>query len=395
MVQDPPTPSLYQFKEVCVDVKPEAFNSVIQFRVPSSSIIPSRHSHPKRYIAKSPPIFRTDEEFTRWNSASESSIYFGGSGYYPRNFLWRVVDGGRALRIQSVDLSKRSPEKGQARTIHEENNVTERPDRESERGQGDSEANLVLQFHFPSTLKRGGVAFADAEDHESLSLFVLSTSNELYTLVLRRSFFCSASASEVDIGGWCNIYKPASLNFTTPHSFLARSAFELVIGLSDGRLVRLTRKTGENGAAWHEVAYNDGKWGSSLRSLVRWQGTNTIPFDGTTLEKNTAQAIVPSPDQKHLWVVCLDHTLKVWNIEQGKTVYVNDLLGVAREPQDTPKYLLDPHNHNLIQIVHVDETFEGDHYYVMTYSPHDLGQFKVWGVRNADAGDRGIRGTRS
>lgn len=208
---------------------------------------------------------------------------------------------------------------------------------------------------------------------------------------MKRSFFGSTSASEADIEGWCQIYKPASLNFTTPHSFFARSALELIIGLNDGRFVRLARKAGQNGSTWHEVAYNDGKWGSSLRSLVRWQGMNTIPFDGTTLEKNTVQAMVPSPDQKHLWVVCLDHTFKVWNLEQGKTVYVNDLLGVAREPQDTVKYLLDPHNHNLMQILPVEETAEGDHYYVMTYTPHDLGQFKVWGVRNADAADRGIR----
>lgn len=171
MVPDPPTPSLCLFKEVHVDVKPESFDSVIQFRTPSTSIIPSRNSHPKRYIPKSPPVFRTEEEFTRWNIASESSIYFGRSDYYPRSFLWRVVDCGRVLRIQSVDLSKSSGPERLANISHEEGHTSRSASQWDERGQEDDEARFVLQFHFPGPLRRGGVAFADADDQAvSMSL---------------------------------------------------------------------------------------------------------------------------------------------------------------------------------------------------------------------------------
>ena len=366
MAQESPVTSLHLFQEVRVETRSETFDSVVQFRPPSSTGITfTRTTLLKRSIPKKPPALKTEAGFARCNLATESNVFFSGSGRYPRSFLWRVLNDGLVLEMRSVDLSKSNDQ--------------------------EQDASYVLQFVFTGPIRPSGIAFADSQDEDTLSVFVLAASNELYTLTLKRTFFCSAEASEIDLERWCKVFKPGSLNFTTPHCFLARSSLELILGLNDGRVVRLTRRDSEDGSVWHDVIYNDGKWGSSLRSLVRWQGTNTVSFDGTTLEKNTPQALALSPDNGHLWVVCLDHSLKVWNLEQGRTVYRNDLLGVAREPYETANLLLDPGNQNLIQTFSAEAALDGDRYYVMTYSPHDLGQFKIWAVRDADAANKGIR----
>ncbi len=366
MAQESPVSSLHLFKEVRVDIQPKSPSSVIQFRIPSSTALTfTRASLPQRSIPKNLPSPKTEEDFVRSNLATESSIFFGRAGRYPRSFLWRILNDGLGLRIQSVDLSKRIERR--------------------------EEASYILEFTFPGAIRPRGVAFAETEDRDTISVLVLTASNELYTLTLNRSLFHSARTSEVELEKWCKVFKPGSLSFTTPNCLLAKSSLELILGLDDGRLMRLTRKDGGDGSVWHDVVYNDGKWGSSLRSLVRWQGANSITFNGTNMEKNTPQALALSPKDNHLWVVCLDHTLKVWNMEQGRTVYRNDLLGVEREPNETAKLLLDPGNPNLVQTFTAEGSLDGDRYYVMTYSPHELGQFKIWAVRDADAGNKGIR----
>lgn len=366
MAQESPVSSLHLFKEVRIDIQPQSPSSVIQFRIPSSTALDfTRAPLPKRSVPKDLPSPKTEEDFVRNNLATESSIFFARAGRYPRSFLWRILNDGLGLRIQSVDLSKR----------------IERT----------KEPSFILEFTFPGTIRPRGVTFAETEDGDTIGVFVLTVSNELYTLTLKRSFFHSSRNSEVELEKWCKVFKPGSLNFTSPNCILAKSSLELILGLDDGRLMRLTRKDGDDGSAWHDVVYNDGKWGSSLRSLVRWQGANSIAFNGTNLEKNTPQALALSPTGSHLWVVCLNHSLKVWNMEQGRTVYKNDLLGVEREPHETAKLLLDPGSPNLVQTFTAEGSLDGDRYYVMTYSPHELGQFKIWAVRDADAGNKGIR----
>ena len=172
---------------------------------------------------------------------------------------------------------------------------------------------------------------------------------------------------------------------------MAASSSELLVGLSDGRLLQLTRPGGSDGASWHELACNDGRWGSSLRSLVRWQGSNAVRYGDATLDQDTVQSMSYSPDKTHLWMLCLNHNLKVRNMKQSRTVFTTDLLGVRREPHEVSKLLLDPSNPNMLQLFEFPGCIEGDQYYLMTFSPHDLGQFKFWAVRDADAGAKGVR----
>ena len=256
----------------------------------------------------------------------------------------------------------------------------------------DKEASHILRFGFPSAIRPGCVALAETEDQNSINVFVLTKGNELYTLNLRRDFFCHAASSEEGVDNWCKVFRPPTFSISTPHRIVAGSSSLLIVSLSDGRLLRLTRSKEGDGSSWRETTYNDGQWGSSLRGLVRWQGTNTVRHDGNTLDQSTAVSLSLSPDKKHVYCVCLNHTLKVWNLEGTKAApYSIDLLGQHREPHDIPKMMIDPGTSKILQLFQTEALVEGDEYYAATFSPHDLGQFKIWAIRDAAEGSRGIR----
>lgn len=365
MAGESPTSSLALLKENRLGFELDVPGSVIEFQIPSSAITFNRASRPTRRISKRSPTYRHEEEFSTCAIASASSLYFSSPDRYPRSFLWRLLEDNKVLEVRSVDLSRSKDE--------------------------ENEALYVLRFHFPCPIRQGGIALADAQEQGVISVFAITTSNELYTLDLKSSFLCQIAASEEDIRHWCKVFKPASTNFSTPHRFVAASSSELLIGLSDGRLLQLTRHGGSDGASWHELAFNDGQWGSSLRSLIRWQGSNTVRYGHATLDQDTVQSMSYSPDKTHLWMLCLNHNLKARNMKQSRTVFTTDLLGVRREPHEVSKLLLDPSNPNMLQLFEFPGSIEGDQYYLMTFSPHDLGQFKFWAVRDADAGAKGIR----
>ncbi|MCJ1267256.1 hypothetical protein MMC22_007141 [Lobaria immixta] len=361
-----PATSLRLFKETRVGNEAGA-RSIIQIEVPSTSVATSfsRNSRPRRRVQTTRPITKDDEDFGKHLLASSSSIYFGTSKKYPRSIVWRNLEGGKVLELRSADLSK--------------------SDRETK------EATCLLQLVFPSAIRTGGVALTDAGDHDSLSLFVLTRGSDLYTFTIRRDFFCSTEASEEDINKWCKTFKPSSFSISTPYRLAAETSLQVIVSLSDGRLLHLTRGPGEDGSLWHETTYSDGQWGSSLRGLVRWQGSNVVKFDGAALEQETPAGIALSSDRKHAFVVCLNHTLKVWNLDVARSVFSTDILGQKREPHEISKVMLDPGIVHKVQVFQADTITDGDLYYVMTFSPHGLGQFKIWAVRDPDEGALGIR----
>ncbi|MCJ1425027.1 hypothetical protein MMC29_002915 [Sticta canariensis] len=361
-----PETSLCLFKEIRVGNEAGAGN-VIQIEVPSTSVTASfsRNPRPRRRVQITRPTIKDEEDFGRRLLASSSSIYFGAAHTYPRSIVWRILEGAKVLELRSADLSK--------------------SDRETK------EATCILQLFFPNAIRYGGVALTDGEDHASLSLFVLTQGAELYTFTIRRDFFCYVKASEEGINKWCKIFKPSSFSINTPYRLFAETSLHIVVSLSDGRLLHLTRGSGGDGSHWHETTYSDGQWGSSLRGLVRWQGSNVVKFDGTALDQETPAGIALSSDRKHAFVVCLNHTLKVWNLDVARNVFSTDLLGQKREPHEIPKVMLDPGMEHKVQIFQADTITDGDLYYVMTFSPHGLGQFKIWAVRDPDEGALGIR----
>ena len=359
-----PVSSLCLFKETRTDLQPTSPGTVIQIQIPSTSTFSVR-SRQQRHILRTTPIYKDEDSFNKHYPASSSSVYFGKFKKHPRNFLWRVLQEGKVLELRSVDLSKSNRET--------------------------REAVFTIQLHLPVKIKHGGVALADSEDQNVLNAFALTKGNELYTFAVPKDFFCDAAASEEDIGRWCKVSKPATFSISTPHSLIAGSSLQLVVSLSDGRLLQLTRRKDEDGSKWHESTYGDGQWASSLRGLVRWQGSNTVRYDGTTLEQSTPIAMAVSPNKKHIFAVCLNHTLRIWNPKKATSVFSKDLLCQHREPHEVPRLMLDPGSPNVLQVFRTDTGAEGDLYYAVTFSPYDFGQFKFWGVRDPDHGDRGVR----
>lgn len=359
-----PVSSLALSKETRADLEPVTSGSVIQIQIPSNSPFAVRPRQQRR-ILKNTTCYKDEEAYKKCCIATSGSVYFGKSRRHPRSFLWRVLLEGKVLELRSIDLSKKSDET--------------------------REASYILQFCFPAGLKHGGIALADSEDQDVLNVFALTRGNELFTFTLCKDFFCFAAASEEDVSRWCKASRPATFSISTPHSLIAASCQQLIFSLSDGRILRLTRDKDEDGSKWQEATYGDGQWASSLRGLIRWQGSNTVKFDGTTLEQGTPIAMARSPDSKHVFAVCLNHTLRIWNLDKAASVFAMDLLWQHREPHDIPKVTLDPGSPNILQLFRIDEIIDGCEYYAVTFSPHDFGQFKFWGVRDPDHGPKGVR----
>ena len=359
-----PVSSLALLKETRADHEPVTSGSVIQIQITSTSAFTVRPRQQRR-ILKNTTGYRDEHSFTKCCIATTGSLYFGKSKRHPRSFLWRVLQEGKVLELRSIDLSKSS---GETR-----------------------EASLIIQFCFLAGLKHGGVALVDLEHQDALNVFALTKGNELYTFTLSKDFFCNAAASEEEVSRWCKAFKPATFSISTPHSLIAASFRQLIFSLSDGRILRLTRDKDEDGSKWQEATYGDGQWASSLRGLVRWQGSNTVKYDGTTLEQSTPVAMARSPDKKHVFAVCLNHTLRIWNLGKAASVFSMDLLWKHREPHDIPKVMMDPSSPNVVQLFSIHEIIDGCEYYAVTLSPHDFGQFKFWGIRDPDHGARGVR----
>lgn len=112
-------------------------------------------------------------------------------------------------------------------------------------------------------------------------------------------------------------------------------------------------------------------------------------YGGRTLDINTSNAMAVTSDQAFVFVVNINHTLKVWNLASQKLVGSTDLLG--RDVQgNTVSLTLNPAETAFIRVFNAEGATD-DTYHVLTYSPHDDGQFKFWGVRGGLTSDLEIR----
>ncbi|KAI9816409.1 MAG: hypothetical protein M1832_005076 [Thelocarpon impressellum] len=357
----------YSFKETRLSLNSSPPSSTIAIRPPSHAslaIQTSRVPLLRRNPAKESLVAEDETVFARRLLATSASAYHRQSRRYPRSFLWRVLEDGKVLSIQAVDLSKSSEHA--------------------------PEAPLILRLAFPNPVRPAGVTLSDSDLDDALNVFVVTTSNDLYTLTLSPKHFQQPSTAESSVEKWCKTFLPSSFSFRYPHRIVARSPQELLVSLHDGGLLRLTRGRDDDGSSWTETFFNEGGWGSSLRGLIPWQGSNTVRFGRMNLEQSTATDLAFSPhvgedSPEHLFTVCLDHTLKVWNLHTGKVGSSRDLLNKPRHPHETAKYLLDPGQTSLMNIVDQRLRGERDQYYLVTFSPVGTGQFKFWAVSNADA----------
>lgn len=193
-------------------------------RIPTEANTPGRARFSTSPLTRpEEPIAKDEDEFSRRFLTTQGSVYFRKRSVYPRAFLWRVVDDSKVLEIQCVDLTKNGIE-------HHEYNVT-------------------LRLDFREEILPSGVGLADLEDHEALSVFVITASKQLHTLTLRPEFFRRTEAIDENISDWCKSCVPAPLTFSHPHRLHASSPLELFISLDNGSLLRLTRRSGDDGNA--------------------------------------------------------------------------------------------------------------------------------------------------
>lgn len=212
----------YAYKETRLNLDSTIQNSTIAIRLPStaSSGRASKTAQYRSHIAEI-PISDDENTFRQRHLASAGSIYHRVHHRSPRSFLWRVLEAGRVLSIQAIDICKQSPET--------------------------PEAYLALRLTFPNAIKPSCVAFADGPEHDVLYAFVLTEGKQLYTLTLRPEYVRRASSTEDNVLEWCKAYASSALSYNTAHRLVALAANEVLVSLIDGGLVRLSKAAGGDG----------------------------------------------------------------------------------------------------------------------------------------------------
>jgi nuclear pore complex protein Nup160 len=218
----------YDYKEMRVDLEPSSLGSTVAIRLPThgTSIIPSRAAQKRSHIVEL-PVAEDEEVFRQRHLATASSIYHRAYHSSPRSILWRVLENGKVLSLQAVDISKN--------TIKQKKHTPA------------ATAAITLRLHFPSPILPSCIAFSDSMDHDTLSVFALTESNHLYTLTLRPDHFQKTESSEGNVGDWCKSYLSSAFSFKHPHRLVALTADELLVSLIDGGLLKLSRKSGGDG----------------------------------------------------------------------------------------------------------------------------------------------------
>lgn len=350
------------YREARLNIEPAFPGSTIAFALPASplSTFGSR-PNVKRTVFVEQRVDEDEDSFTRRHLATDGSMFFRRHHQYPRSFLWRVLDNRKVLEVQAVDL------------YHDHSNKFE--------------ANLTLLLRFPSPIRPFCVALAEPTDRDALTVYAITTANELYTIHLHRDFFANPAASEQDIELWCKRAEPALFSGRIPYRLVAVDVDELLVTLDDGAICRIFWDKSSH--SWDGSRYQHSNW--SVRGLLSWKAQPTVRFDNSDLAISAAAAVALSPDRQHIFSVSLDHTLRAWNVGSGKPGAQTDLLGdQGRALEKTQNsYSIGPSQSTLMAVARVLGGVGGATYHIITYSPK-LHQFKFWGVRDADDSQSGL-----
>lgn len=215
------TASFYEYKETRLNLDPAVHDSTISIRLPAhgASSWTSRTAQKRSHVADI-PIAEDENAFRQKHLATSASIYNRVYHKSPRSFLWRILEDGKVLSIRAVDVTRQP-------------NV--------------ADANFTLRLTLPSPIRPACIAFADSNEHDVLSAFVLTESSHLYTLNLRPDYFRKQSSTEGNVGAWCKSYLPSAFSFKSPHRLVALNADELLVAAQDGGLMKLERISGGDG----------------------------------------------------------------------------------------------------------------------------------------------------
>ena len=352
-------PASYLFKETRINFDSALPYSTVIVRLPvPGTLVRSVRGGQKRPVVTEIPASDDENAYKLRHLASASSIYHRQHHDSPRSFVWRILEGGRALSIAAVDLCKQE-------------NAPENP--------------LTLRLLFGSPIRSGCIALADSKEHDVLLVYALTVANELYCLTLRPDFFRRRASTEDTAQGWCKIYQSGAFTFKHPHRLVATAPGQVLVTLHDGGLLKLSRKPGEDASQWTDTFYNDGGWKSGLKSLVPWQGSNTVKYGNANMELSAITAIETAEIRGVLcaFAVSLDHKLRILEMGTGRQVYTGDILGVERRQEELGKWVIHPSQSQLVKVL---QDVDG-RVILVTYSPHGAGEFKFWRTNGLPDGE--------
>ncbi|KAK3051666.1 hypothetical protein LTR09_007321 [Extremus antarcticus] len=311
-----------------------------------------------------------EEKYARKYLATEGSVFFRRHERTPRSFLWRVLEDGKVVEVQCVDLVHDKAAKGGS--------------------------SLTFRITLPDAVIKNGVALSDPDELDALEIYLLTTSNEIYTITIKRDLLAREIApNDFDAKTCFRKYTSNSLAFRQPYRFVAVSSLELLISLHDGGIMRLVRQAKDTGAQWRETFFSEGGWSGTLRGLIPLKRHQTVRYGNVELETSAVAAMARSPDGKHIWTVSLDHELSAWSIQTGKRVTQMDLLGDGDDEADsdrkTQKYVMSAEQGTLLQILNLPPPSDDNRvakmdedrdetYYMVLHSPKHH-QFKFYSVR--------------
>jgi DNA repair protein RAD51/nuclear pore complex protein Nup160 len=229
-MEDQRPQAAYLYTETRLNLDRAHASSTVLLELPTSSSIASgQQQSPRRHVLNRDRAMADEAAFSRAHLATDGSVFFRRAARYPRSLLWRFLDARELLEIQSVDLAQDAGEK--------------------------DEALLTIQLRFPTAVRPHAVAFADPDDTDALIVFAVTTVGELYSVVLHKDMFVHLKASESPPPDWCRVFSPPALRIREPFKLLAYGAHQLFLSLSDGGLLKLDRKPGDDGRALVEKSY--------------------------------------------------------------------------------------------------------------------------------------------
>ncbi|KAI1847480.1 hypothetical protein JX265_013956 [Neoarthrinium moseri] len=344
---------LYLHKETRLNLEAPSSALIVNVKLPSGSATARGQRRPH-------PPDEDEKLFRSRNCAVASSIYHRKHHAAPRSFLWRVLDADTLLSVRCIDVckTKKSPD-----------------------------ANLVVNLRFTQPIRPSCVALADSPDHDALSVFVVDQSNQFFTITLKPEHF--RRPSPADIADLCKVHSSAALGIKVAHRLIAADDNLLVVTTHDGGILKLDRNKGHDSfrQPWRETQYNSKGWGQSFRGFLK--GSHTVKHGNVNMDLSAASSVATTDlgqqEASFLFTVCLDHRLRIWNLQNGQILHTQDILNAERNPQEIGKWTIDPSQCNLIKVV--GET-EGKRLCV-TYSPVGAGEFKFWKLE-ADPDEGGV-----
>lgn len=133
---------------------------------------------------------------------------------------------------------------------------------------------------------------------------------------------------------------------------------------------------------WRQTHFSTGDWKTSFRGLVAWSGQSMVRYGDQDLDPKAATTIAASPNGRHMWTVCLDHSIRAWDVTSGRVIAILDLAGDPDRDFDRPaQQLLDPNQPQLLSFraPRAGHDDDDDLYTMVTYSPVTQ-DFKFWAV---------------